>query len=66
MILKVHGKFWESDDEERTDLDGEGRWEWRIGAGEQQLQSIRLQNDDEDDPGDHAVITLQIRNERQA
>lgn len=65
VTVRVNGKFYESDDEERTDLEMEQNWEWNVAPGQQRVESIHLWNKDEDEPGDNFDVALMITNDRQ-
>ncbi|TBW32783.1 hypothetical protein E0E54_18335 [Azotobacter chroococcum] len=65
VTVRVKGKFYESDDEERTDLEMEQNWEWNVAPGQQRVESIHLWNKDEDEPGDNFDVALVMTNDRQ-
>lgn len=63
VTVHVNGRLYEGASETTNDLDGTTTKDWRIGAGETQVQELYVHNDDEDE-NTWCRLVLHITNRR--
>jgi hypothetical protein len=64
VLVALRGRFYEGTSEGTHDREQTRRWSWTIPADDYRLELVRLWNQAEGDPEDHATIVVLLRNER--